>query len=473
MEAATWVEKLLLQHGGDDAIGCNTLGDENASCSYAALPEKVQHIGDELQRAGLRPGDQVALDCENSLASLTLMLTLVWRRHSVTLLPGIGQVPAPAFCRVRLHGAQAPSGCIPVLSTNPDWNGADGGTHLRLYARTSGTTGAAKLATHRLDTLRDNALNCVRRFALSPADRVVIPVAQAHMFGLGAGLLPALLAGASVELQAKANVLSFFAREKVFHPTVAYLTPSFCQALVRARRAPRPYRLTVTAGDRIGEGTFRDYERSHGTLACLYGSTELGAIAAGSPDLPQTVRAVTVGLPMAGVQVETSGEGDTGELVVRHTSAFEGYADARGIPRPSTDGAAHRTADLGRVRADGTIQVLGRLDHRVKRDGRMVAYTDVETALESLPMLARAIVFADHSRPPGPRGSVLVACCEPLPQHGDLDPRALRRASLEVLDGHAVPDEFVWISNWPTLPSGKVDRSALLASYQAMHPNQR
>ncbi|MEO0972315.1 MAG: fatty acid--CoA ligase family protein [Pseudomonadota bacterium] len=427
------------------------------SLTYAELPERIERAYTSLGEQGLARRDYVALESDNTLDALLLLLATLNGGHHVALLPSAGDAPTPAFCRYRLRSDA-------VLVPNAQWNGANAiDSRGALLARTSGTTGQAKLACHSLERLKINATNCRQRFMLSKTDRVFIPVALAHMFGLGAGVLPALLAGASIELLAQANVLTYFAREARFAPTVTYLTPAFCQALARARKAPRAYRLTVTAGDRIDRESFDAYEALHGPLVSLYGSTELGAIAAGCVDDPSLERRASSGRPMAGVTVTLrSADGEAGELLIEHPSGFLGYADSCG--RPIGQDAVHRSADLGRVLADGSVRVLGRLDHQAKRDGKLVALGDVEAALEQLPQFRRAVAFADHRAPPGPRGSYLVACCEAADGTA-WDEKALRRASMDVLPKHAIPDRFHPVIEWPQLPSGKIDRQALIKKY--------
>ena len=61
------------------------------------------------------------------------------------------------------------------------------------------------------------------KVGLMPADRIALPVPIAHMFGLGAAFVPAILAGASIDIQPNANVLRFFARERQFGPTVVFM----------------------------------------------------------------------------------------------------------------------------------------------------------------------------------------------------------------------------------------------------------
>ena len=156
------------------------------------------------------------------------------------------------------------------------------------------------------------------------SDRVAIPVPIAHMYGFGAAFVPAVLAGASIDLQPNANVLRYLAREPDFDPTVAYLAPSFGDALVRVRKAPRPYRLTIMAGDRLTGELFDGYEALHGRLVNLYGSTELGRGRGRRPggsrrDPPQPDRAVPprrLALPHARARPAQRRRGCAGPLAV-------------------------------------------------------------------------------------------------------------------------------------------------------------
>jgi acyl-CoA synthetase (AMP-forming)/AMP-acid ligase II len=105
--------------------------------------------------------------------------------------------------------------------------------------------------------------------------------------------------------------------------------------------------------------------------------------------------------------------------------------------------------------------VLGRSDHQVNRDGRLVALTDVETALQSIAGVERAAVFANGRTR---RGAALMALCVPS-KAGIPGERELRRACMDVLPKHAIPDAFLIVSELPLLPSGKLDRIAIRARY--------
>ncbi|MCI5167410.1 MAG: hypothetical protein D3903_15275, partial [Candidatus Electrothrix sp. GM3_4] len=106
----------------------------------------------------------------------------------------------------------------------------------------------------------------------------------------------------------------------------------FLRNAVKVRRTSRPYRLTVTAGDRFrGEGAFSQYESLFGTVVNLYGSTEMGAMSVSSPDDSFQNRSETAGKPLHDVELcINNGDTRTGELLCRHAAGFIGYSDLAG-----------------------------------------------------------------------------------------------------------------------------------------------
>ena len=71
--------------------------------------------------------------------------------------------------------------------------------------------------------------------------------------------------------------------------------------------------------------TLASYESRFGCLVQLYGSTEMGAIAAGSPDDPQEIRTTTVGKPLDQVKMRLQSDdtipedmNDVGKLWCQH-----------------------------------------------------------------------------------------------------------------------------------------------------------
>jgi len=325
------------------------------------------------------------------------------------------------------------------------------------------------MAVHSHARLLGNALNCVRRFRLESDDRIAIPVPIFHMYGLGAAFLPGIAIGASIDLQDNSNILRYMERERQFSPNVAFLTPALCDMLLKGRRSARIYERVVTAGDRIKEAVFRAFESRFGRLLNLYGSTEMGAIAAADPDDPLDVRAVTAGKPMADVQMRVDEKGaasadgtQVGELYCKHAYGFAGYVDEHGDRMDQgamTQPDWFKTGDLGRIWQDGYIEVLGRCDHSVNRSGHLVLFADIEKALETLQGTARVVVVAAGESKWGKR---IVAFCVPGDGGATLSEAQVRKACFDVLPRYAIPDDVLVISSLPTLPNGKVDRPALV-----------
>ncbi|MDD5033395.1 MAG: class I adenylate-forming enzyme family protein, partial [Methylococcaceae bacterium] len=224
------------------------------------------------------------------------------------------------------------------------------------------------------------------------------------------------------------------------------------------------YRLTVMAGDRMREQVFDRYEGLFGCLVQLYGSTEMGAIAVSNPEDPRPLREQTVGKPLSNVQLrldKTAGEQELGELWCRHAHGSSGYVDDGGRPVVHTElGGWYPTRDLGRIRPDGLLQVLGRMDHSVNRSGLLVLFTDVEKALATIDGVESAAVVASGE---SQYGKGLVAFCVLRPG-GSLTGSEIRSISFARLPKRAIPDVVRVIPALPLLPNGKLDRQALIRS---------
>lgn len=458
----------------------NILTDGETACTYADLPEIFAAWDQALRRGGVAPGDCLALEVGQSLTAALTVLHLLARGIDFAVLPppearsrfAHGGGGVPSFCRFRLAPPPHPEGA-PTVEANeafalpgPPGSAAPdlpAGPAVYLLASRGGES--PHLARHLQAGLLRNVTACARRLGLSPADRIAVPVPIFHMYGLGAAFLAGVTAGACLDLQARANVLRFMDRERSFEPTIAYLTPAFCAALVGVRKSPRPYRFCVSAGDRLPEDLRRRHEGKLGPLLNLYGSTEMGVMAVADPELPAEGRGVRLGAPVDGVELAVRGHGEaagtaerTGELLCRHRDGFAGWVGLDGQPRgDGSDGAGwFATRDLARLDAGGAIEILGRLDARVNRDGLLVSLDEVEAALARLEGVAQAAVVA---RGESPRGERLVAFCTTA--EGAPSGVAIRRRSHAVLPPHAVPDEVIVMEALPRAPGGGVDRRAL------------
>ena len=154
---------------------------------------------------------------------------------------------------------------------------------------------------------------------------------------------------------------------------------------------------------------------------------------------------------------------------MKHEFGFHGYADPdSGELQPGADCEWLRTGDLARMRGDGALQLLGRCDHSINRDGRLVLFPDIEGAIGRIDSIERAAVVSEGRNV---RGGRLVAFC--VLGEGCLRTAAVLRSEFfDVLPPFMVPDEVVIVPSLPTLGSGKLDRRAL-AGADADRPESR
>lgn len=464
----------------------SVLADTRYQCSYPECLHHLDAIQEFLTSREVQAGDCIAVALSNSVLSALTILALFDGGYSVMIVSphalgswaGGHEFQIPLFCRWTItvgDGQETLPSQLPHpsdflgISPNPNFEQRGGFANQRssrLYLSTSGSLGTAKLAVHTYGRLRGNILRCLERLRLKPSHRIALPVPIFHMYGLGAAFLPGIAAGASIDFQAGANLLRFFEREEQFNPNVAFVTPTFCALLLRGRRSPRPYEFIVTAGDRISDTVIEQSEARHGPLINLYGTTEMGVIAAGELT-DSTLRFRTVGRPLPGVHfrfVEGPIHRDTadaaGELQLQHAYGFEGYVDPQGNavrPPASFDGEWYCTRDLARPGPDGTLIVLGRSDLSVNRNGMLLALAEVENGLRGIAGVEEAAVASGADTI---RGCTLIAFCV-LGQETKLSGQELRTKYAQRAPAFAVPDIVRIVDSIPKLPDGKLDRQTL------------
>jgi acyl-coenzyme A synthetase/AMP-(fatty) acid ligase len=444
-------------------VSNNILTDSKKICSYRDIPLFFQIIKERLVENNITITDCLALTIDNSLDSILLLLYLLKHKYNFLLLPWQLEHPSqnnellPSFCRYQIKLENDRSQFALTKIVNPNWHQQNlKNKDPIFYLFTSGSTGKPKLVAYIHHKLINNAQNCCQKLNLTNRDRIAITVPIFHMYGLAAAFIPAILVGASIDLQANANVIKYLDRERDFNPNIAFTIPSFCQMLLKVRRGTREYKFTVVAGDRLPPEILKIYEAKFGTVIPLYGTTEMGAIAAASDRDSLETRISSVGKPLEGVKVKIENNLAGGEIYCQHPWSFEGYADDRGNLF-GREGEWFCTKDWGEIQADGYLKIFGRSDRSVNRDGVLVFFSDIERALASVPGIASVVV---ESKGENARGKAIVAYCILNPD-SKLTERDILQACGTRLLKRAIPERIFIISTFPLLPNGKIDRVKL------------
>ena len=124
------------------------------------------------------------------------------------------------------------------------------------------------------------------------------------------------------------------------------------------------------------------------------------------------------------------------------------------------DARLYRTGDLAFWRADGTVQVIGRIDHQIKLRGFRIELGEIESVLAQWPGMRQVVVHCREDVP-GDRRLVAYYVCDADGPDATPDAAALRAHLARALPDYMVPSAFVALDAFPLTPNGKIDRGAL------------
>ena len=255
--------------------------------------------------------------------------------------------------------------------------------------------------------------------------------------------------------------------------------------LVRVLQDPQARRAlagadAVLLGGAAADPALLDRARGAGvTVVTTYGMSETGG------------GCVYNGRPLDGVElsIQNPDAEGAGRILISGPVLAEGYLqpadraadDAGGSFLKSAGKRVLATSDRGRLRSDGRLEVLGRLDDVLITGGVKVEPRTVEEALTGLDTVAEACAVG---LPDTQWGSVVVAAVVLEPAAGQETPgnrggpdgEALREAVRTRLDGAHAPKRIVVLDALPLRPSGKVDRRAvarlLAAAAEPVEPSE-
>ncbi|AXP49697.1 non-ribosomal peptide synthetase DhbF [Bacillus subtilis] len=268
--------------------------------------------------------------------------------------------------------------------------------------------------------------------------------------------------------------------------TVLNQTPSaFYQFMQAEREQPDlgqalSLRYVIFGGEALELSRLEDWYNRHPEnrpqLINMYGITET-TVHVSYIELDRSMAALRAnsligcGIPDLGVYVlderlQPVPPGVAGELYVSGAGLARGYLGRAGLtaerfiadPFGPPGTRMYRTGDVARLRADGSLDYVGRADHQVKIRGFRIELGEIEAALIQHPQLEDAAVIVREDQPGDKRLAAYV-----IPSEETFDTAELRRYAAERLPDYMVPAAFVTMKELPLTPNGKLDRKALPA----------
>jgi len=201
-------------------------------------------------------------------------------------------------------------------------------------------------------------------------------------------------------------------------------------------------------------------------LGTQYGMTEtVGPVSLTDPEADVDILAETVGRLDSSIEmriVDQSGRicqpGKEGEIQVRHNSVMSDYLNQPGDTKETfTPGGFFKTGDVGILRPDGNLRLVGRIKEMFKSGAYNVYPREIELAIESHPAVALAAVIGVPDDVYQEVGHAFILAGPDRKLSED----EMRDWCRRKLSNYKVPKRFFILEELPLLPIGKIDKQAL------------
>jgi amino acid adenylation domain-containing protein/non-ribosomal peptide synthase protein (TIGR01720 family) len=481
------------------------------SWTYDELVENARAITQVLITHGIKRGDVVAVSGSKSFGLIASMLGVLLsggvlltlaqnfpkQRQQLMLeqaqaqhLLHVGQLPKDKewikeFIEISFidpeTGNPGIPDSLPFNSYIPEPPNSDDAAYVFF---TSGTTGTPKgiLGSHKG---LSHFLNWQRQqFAVSPQDRLAQLTGLSFDVVLRDIFLP-LTSGATLCLPeveddlTPAYILPWLERVQI---SLLHTVPTLAQSWLTDMSPAislRKLRWVFFAGEPLTKMLVCRWRRAFpeaGKIVNLYGPTET-TLAKCFYEIPDNVlpgvQPIGFSLPESQALVlakdgQMCGISELGEIVLRTPFRSNGYINAseenqrrfvQNYFGNDEKDLLYYTGDRGRYRPDGSLEILGRIDHQVKINGIRIELEEIEAFLSLHPRVQQAVVTSTEDTIGKKR---LVAYV--VSENDSLSSSQLREFLQRQLPNYMMPSALVILNILPLTPNGKIDRKALPAS---------
>lgn len=349
---------------------------------------------------------------------------------------------------------------------------------------TSGSSGRPKGVVVDHKALLHFTLSAIKLFQMTAQDRV-LQFASISWDTSSEEIYPCLASGGILVLRDNSVVEPFeelLAKSQLSEITIWNLPTSYWQDLTdylitKQKILPPSLRLVIVGGEAISRtkvvAWFQHFGKSV-KLLNTYGTTEATSISTAfdlsewSDSYPNAPigkaidRVETFILNAHGKRVP---RGVLGQLNIGGAGLAKGY---RNLPELTSQkfilhqnyGRLYQTGDFCYEAEDGTILLQGRSDSQVKRRGFRIDLEEIQAVLNQLPFVKKSLVL--NSKELEGQNSFLSAYI--VLQEDERPDRSLIKNRLsQKIPPYMMPDDFVFLKEFPHLPNGKINSAALAA----------
>lgn len=486
------------------------LQDEDGNTvTYRELNERANRLAHYLRERGAGPGTRLGiclqrgihlvvatyaaaktgttylpLDADLPDQRIALMLADSAPRHVLTDPECRGRIPDGAWEVHDVHAEQAWAGR--PATDPPDDGAARGPVHL-LY--TSGTTGRPKGVASRTAAALANVFWMQRQYPFHAGETALFKSFAGFDIHIWEIFWP-LYHGARVVIcrpggerdpRHLARVVHDHDVSQIFMVTT--MLPAFLDEISAV--GADALRWVVCGGESMNPRIPAAFHAAlpASTLVNAFGPTEAGPVTDNVIEPGWDGVSVPVGRPADNFRVTVLDEnldlvpvGTPGEAYISGVVGLaDGYWQQPGLtaerfvadPYGPPGSRMYRTGDLCRLREDGALEHLGRIDRQVKIRGLRVEPGEIESVAAAHPAVADCAVIA-HGQPPR-----LLAFVVPAGEGTDLDPDAMLDYLAGLLPSQMRPERVVPVDRLPATVNGKLDHDALIKVWEQLTERER
>lgn len=487
-----------LSHLIDVSVGNHAdkscLADKHTRLSFSELYRRVCSVAGNLDKAGVKPGDNIALYSDNRVEYIVVYLALI--RMGAIVIPidfssseeRIRYILGDCGIKMMISRKDFIQGfpCLTVFSGElfshypgeflfPEPEEED----LACILYTTGSTGHAKgvILTHA--NVFASLNNISEYMGYSSTNRELVALPLTHSFGLNQVLVNLMNGGFAYLVHGFSNsgrILRLLQSESItnFPGTPTSFKMMLDNYLIRFRESTGTLRTILINSSPLPPkyAEFLLHEFPDVTLQIYYGLTEASRSTFHTHSLSLSEKHLSsVGKAAPNIEVaimndsgELLPEGKPGEVVVRGKTIMKGYWN-----KPEeTEQAMHldwfRTGDLGFLDSEGYLFLTGRLKDQINIGGLKTSSMEIKTALEELAYVKEAFVFGmEHEV----YGEVPVACIEFQDNPGR--EKLIRDLEMK-LDNYKIPHQFFHVKLIPKSLTGKVLKAELIEFIKQEEP---
>ena len=490
-------------HPGNEA-----LRGEEGSASYRDLEARTARIAGGLVRAGLAPGERVALLMGNRFAFVEALLAC--QRIGAVLVPLNPRQPAPEIAyALNQCGAAALIFDAELAPNLPDpaetpivrrrWSAYGEGPSAERYETlaegppadpvavdeeapailvyTSGTTGRPKGAMLTHLNIVHSALHLAHSMDFAPGDRSLLAVPASHVTGLIANIATALIRGGTIVVLRTFKAADCLALMHDARVTHTLIVPAMYNLFLRDPDFDRydlsAWKIGGYGGAPMPEATIAEMARRapHVGLMNGYGATEATSPQVMGPPRFAASHADCVGLVLHCCEVVVMDDDDRevppglpGEIWMAGPNIVPGYWENPAADAENFTGGFWKSGDIGSVDADGFVRVLDRKKDMLNRGGYKIYSVEVESQLSFHPNVLECAIIGRPCPVLGERVHAVVVPKDAAPSEQLAE--NIRAFCAARLSDYKVPESIIFReAPLPRNPNGKIIKTQLREEY--------